>query len=258
MQTLTQIHTHRHAYTDTNVHLQTRISSQTYAHTHRHTYLQAHIYTQTHTHTQTHIYTRRYAYATGQKGMQPDTMHVSPAAQSCRTLPPYTLVHTSFFTGHIYCTPIGCLAQPQARSDTSCAPTWGQFRPQGCLQAQLGGGPQTGCGGSHQPASRLQAAGSSRGPSWQAACGHTWVNRDNGGCSSSPAPFPQAQPRVWECPDCLLHPQGRPSWERPEGSSRQGRAEKPVSPSEGKGSRGSWGWSFKEGGVAGIQASLGV
>lgn len=65
--------------------------------------------------------------------------------------------------------------------------------------------------GRRGPAGRLerqhasqQAAGGRRAaerPLLAAACGHTRLNRDNGGRSSSPASFPQAQPLVPECPE---------------------------------------------------------
>lgn len=68
-----------------------------------------------------------------------------------------------------------------------------------------------------QPAGGRRAA---ERPLLAAACGHTWLNRDNGGCYSSPASFPQAQPQVPECPEPLPTPENRLSWEQPEGSSR--------------------------------------
>lgn len=48
-------------------------------------------------------------------------------------------------------------------------------------------------------------------PSWLAAYSHAWLNRDNGGCSPSPASFLQAQPQVPESPEPPL--ENRPGWE---------------------------------------------
>lgn len=84
------------------------------------------------------------------------------------------------------------------------------------------------------PASRLvmpcvsQQAGSRRGPSWQAASSHTWLNRDNGGGSSGPASFPLAEPQAHECPEAPAanSPPGRQP-EGAQGTSREGSSEGP-------------------------------
>lgn len=161
-------------------------------------------------------------------------------------------MHTSFFTGHIYCTPIGCLAQPQALvRHLSCPlgqPHLGQFQPQGCLQAQLGGGPHEGWGGSHQPASRLQAAGGRRHQRPLLA-GSLWAHlgeQRQWWLLLQPSPLPTGTASGLGV-SRLPAPQERPSWEWPgaaqgdflEGGGWGGWAEKPVSPLEGKGSRGS-------------------
>lgn len=73
-------------------------------------------------------------------------------------------------------------------------------------------------------ASRRQTG--SRGPSWQAAYSHTWLNRDNGGCPSKPASFPQAEPQVPECPE----PPPETSWEAARGQHRGTSQEGQQSP----------------------------
>lgn len=83
-------------------------------------------------------------------------------------------------------------------------------------------------------ASRRQTG--SRGPSWQAAYSHTWLNRDNGGCPSKPASFPQAEPQVPECPE----PPPETSWEAARGQHRGTSQEGQQSPLSAAG-RG-WVW----------------
>lgn len=223
-----QIHTHRHAYTCRHalLHRHTDIHTLTDTQTHANTYTQTwtfadtHIYSDTHTHA--HTYTRRHARARTHTHIHSEirvchraegnAARHSACVPSCSELPdPPLLTHSctppslqAIFTAH----PLGAWLSPRPWSDTSRAPwvspTWGSSSPRAAYKHSWEEGlTRAGEAAISQPAGcRRQAAGGTRGPSWQAACGHTWVNRDNGGCSSSPAPFPQAQLRVWECPDC--------------------------------------------------------
>lgn len=87
-------------------------------------------------------------------------------------------------------------------------------------------------------ASRRQTG--SRGPSWPAAGWHTWLNRDNGGCPSSPASFPQAEPGSVSVRNLPQSPAGR----QPEGSTRGLPREGSTAPCElagGHGGRGAGG-----------------
>lgn len=97
----------------------------------------------------------------------------------------------------------------------------------GQLSSQQGGGRQAG-----RPQRQCVSQRAARGPSWQAACSHTWLNRDNGGCFFSSASSPQAGLQVLEAPE---HPQSpadnRASWEAANRPCRDfpGRAARPVS-----------------------------
>ena len=89
---------------------------------------------------------------------------------------------------------------------------------------------------------RQPAGGQWRGPSWRAACSHTWLNRDNGSCPCSPASFPQAEPRVREGPE--PPPENSPAGSQPEGAQGDfpGRVAKAPGSrlGQGRGPEGSW------------------
>lgn len=90
-----------------------------------------------------------------------------------------------------------------------------------------------------QCVSQQAAVGQQRGPSWQAAYSYTWLNRDNGGCSFSPASFPQAEPQVCEWPE--PPPENMPSWEAARGQQRRLPKEGSKAPCElARGGQGSW------------------
>lgn len=208
----------RHTHADTDMH------------THMH--MEAHINTYIHADTHKHTYTCRHTYIlidvhmpTGQRGYSL-TKNRWP---SCPTFPPHTLVHTFLHWLVFIAHPLDAYLTPWLWSETSCGPQGpaqlGSSRSQGWLQAWMGWGGQAGRWRGITSASRRQAG--SRGPSWRAACGHTWLNRDNSGCSPSPASFPLAQPQIHGCPEPLL-PRGQL-----QGIHRDGRgAEGPGAPGE--------------------------
>lgn len=109
----------------------------------------------------------------------------------------------------IYYTPIGCMAQPQTLvRHLSCppqtSPSWRNSRSQGWLQARTGGGLAGRL--ERQCVSQQAAGGLQRGSTWRAACRHTWVNRNNGGCSLAQPPFHRHSLRS-KCPECHPSPQ---------------------------------------------------
>lgn len=121
---------------------------------------------------------------------------------SCPELPgPPLLTHSRTppsALARVYCAPIGCMAQPRALARH---PFWSQGggplvqvqAPELVTSMDKRRGPNRKAKEAvHQPAGGGQAA---QRPSWLAACLHTWLNRDNGGCSSTPASFPEAEPR---------------------------------------------------------------
>lgn len=147
-------------------------------------------------------------------------------SRNCLTPPPPPQRTPPSWLARIYCAPIGCMAQPRALARPP--PSWPPkccSRPRGLVISKDW---TTG------PASRLvmpcvsQQAGSRRGPSWQAASSHTWLNRDNGGGSSGPASFPLAEPQAHECPEAPAanSPPGRQP-EGAQGTSREGSSEGP-------------------------------
>jgi hypothetical protein len=54
-----------------------------------------------------------------------------------------------------------------------------------------------------------------KGPTWQAAYSHTWLNRDNGGCSLQPSLLPTGKALVPEIPEPPL--ESRLDWEAARG-----------------------------------------
>lgn len=172
------MHTHAdtHYFTDTQTYIHSQTHKHMRTHIHRHGHSQTHIYTQTHTHTHTHtladmrarahthIYTRRYVYATEQRGMQPDTLHVSPAAQSCLILPSlHTHAHLLLYRPYLLHTH-WVLGSAPGPSQTPLVPPGsaplGAVPAPGLLTSTAGRRASRGLG--RQPSASQQAAGGRR------------------------------------------------------------------------------------------------
>lgn len=161
-----------------------------------------------HTDTHTHIYADTRVPTEHREGSL-----IPAGGPSCSELPdPPLPTHSctpplSLFC--IYYTPIGCIVQPQSLvRHLSCppraSPSWWSSRSQGWLQARMGGGSAGRL--ERQCISQQAAGGQQRGPTWRAACRHTWVNRNNGGCSSAQPPSHRHSLRS-KCPECHPPPQ---------------------------------------------------
>lgn len=172
--------------------------------THIHAYTDAHTGTHAHRHRQVH--TKAY---TQQSYLGPRTLPAMHAREDHLPDPPLAHLNKpagspTFSIIHL----LGTWPNPDLPGLQS-QPRLVECQAPGQLSSQQGGGRQAG-----RPQRQCVSQRAARGPSWRAACSHTWLNRDNGGCFFSSASFPQAGLQVLEAPE---HPQSpadnRASWE---------------------------------------------